>query len=291
MQFLEGLLPLPRILRGVTPVIAAKPAFIGLVALWLACAGTGPVQAQQEVRFPWKQGWLKEFDDGKPTGDLTGRLFKPAGDAAAPFVVFLHGCAGMSLQLQEHWAQFFVARGVGFLLVDSLGPRRVDSICQDSKNPWARRRADDANSALAWLREQPFARPDRIALMGQSHGGGSALLAIHENTLGGKTFVAGLMMYPACAFGNAAKVRFRKPILILIGEDDDWTPAAQCQTLKAGQPDPGTVEVVVYPGAAHSFDNPVRSALVFGKYRVGEHPASRDKARERVAVWIDAVLK
>jgi hypothetical protein len=32
-------------------------------------------------------------------------------------------------------------------------------------------------------------------------------------------------------------------------------------------------------------------ALVFDKYRVREHPASRDGARERVAQWIDAVLK
>jgi dienelactone hydrolase len=50
-------------------------------------------------------------------------------------------------------------------------------------------------------------------------------------------------------------------LLILIGENDDWTPAEPCQKLteaakKAGYP----VTIKVYPGAHHSFDssNPVR---------------------------------
>jgi dienelactone hydrolase len=51
------------------------------------------------------------------------------------------------------------------------------------------------------------------------------------------------------------------PVLILIGDKDDWTPAEACRKLAdaaraAGQP----VAVKIYPGAHHSFDshNPVR---------------------------------
>ena len=50
-------------------------------------------------------------------------------------------------------------------------------------------------------------------------------------------------------------------MLILIGEKDDWTPAAPCQALtdaaqRAGHP----VSIKVYPGAHHSFDShaPIR---------------------------------
>ena len=46
------------------------------------------------------------------------------------------------------------------------------------------------------------------------------------------------------------------PLLILIGELDDWTPAEPSRKLAAGYP----VEIKVYPGAHHSFDSilPVR---------------------------------
>ena len=50
--------------------------------------------AQEEVRIPWRGGWLSEFVDGQRDGDLRGKLFKPPGTKPAPFIVFLHGCAG-----------------------------------------------------------------------------------------------------------------------------------------------------------------------------------------------------
>ena len=51
------------------------------------------------------------------------------------------------------------------------------------------------------------------------------------------------------------------PLLILIGEKDDWTPAEPCRLLteaarQAGSP----MTIKIYPGAHHSFDSnaPVR---------------------------------
>src|SRR5207248_10179237 len=102
-------------------------------------------------------------------------------------------------------------------------------------------------------------------------------------------FMGGVAMYPGCKFGM--KLRLAKPVLAMIGSDDNWTLAADCEALQAAQPDKSKLDLVVYPGAVHSFDNPVPPRLVFGKYKVGEHPASRDKARARVAEWINAVLK
>jgi dienelactone hydrolase len=59
----------------------------------------------------------------------------------------------------------------------------------------------------------------------------------------------------------AGVYRTPAPLLILIGEADDWTPAADCRALaeaagRAGQP----VAIKTYPGAHHSFDSrhPVR---------------------------------
>jgi len=260
--------------------------------LSLCIAAPMAAAAQEDIKIPWRPDRLRTFDDSNATsGELNAKLFRPPGDAAAPFVVFLHGCAGLDLNLQGHWARFFNERGVGFLMVDSLATRGVNSLCQNPKGPWASRRSDDAGSALTWLQAQPFVRHDRIALMGQSHGGGSALLGLHENTAGGKGFVAGLVMYPACVFATFTKVRLAKPVLAMIGDDDNWTPVAECQTLKAAQADASLMEIVVYPGAGHSFDNPAKKTLLFGKYKVGEDPAARDQARERISRWVDEVLK
>ena len=76
-------------------------------------------------------------------------------------------------------------------------------------------------------------------------------------------FAAGVALYPSCApsgraWHNASGIyRPIAPLLILIGEKDDWTPAPTCQTLadaarRAGHP----VFLPIYPGAHHSFDSP-----------------------------------
>jgi dienelactone hydrolase len=252
-----------------------------------ALSATASAVAQEDVRIPWRAGWLNEFTDGQASGELRAKLFRPAGAKPAPFVVFLHGCAGLNLQNQSHWAKFFAQRGVGFLMVDSFATRNTKNICEPGPQPWGRRRADDATSALAWLAAQPYVKSDRIAVMGQSHGGSSALLALHDGTAGAGGFVAGLAMYPGCN----VKVRLAKPVLVMIGSEDNWTPPANCEALKAAQPDQSKLDIIVYPGGAHAFDNPVKPAMALGKYKVGEHPQSRDKARMRIAEWIDKVLK
>ena len=46
-----------------------------------------------------------------------------------------------------------------------------------------------------------------------------------------------------------------RPVLILIGADDDWTNPAECEELARRQRAKGAdVTVVVYPGAVHYFD-------------------------------------
>jgi acetyl esterase/lipase len=46
------------------------------------------------------------------------------------------------------------------------------------------------------------------------------------------------------------------PLLILIGEKDDWTPAAPCVKLAAStRATEHPVTIMIYPGAHHSFDS------------------------------------
>jgi dienelactone hydrolase len=61
-------------------------------------------------------------------------------------------------------------------------------------------------------------------------------------------------MYPG-ACPSLIHERSVRPLLILIGGDDDWTNPAECQALAAEQRAKGAdVTIVVYPGAVHYFD-------------------------------------
>ena len=265
------------------------------VLLWglLIGALARPVsaEAQENVRFPWHPGWVSQFDAANTGGELVAVLFRPHGAPKAPFVVFMHGCGGLQLERVSHWAKFFTQRGVGVLMVDSFFTRNIKSVCEDPSLELIKRRADDAASALAWLTTQPYVKSDRVAIMGQSQGGTALLFALSEGAGTTDAFVAGLAMYPACIRALNNNLRLSKPVVVLIGSEDTLTPPADCERLQARQPDKSKIDLIVYPGAAHEFDNPVSSYLFLGKYRAGEHPTSRAEAQARVAEWIEMVLK
>ena len=115
-----------------------------------------------------------------------------------------------------------------------------------------------------------------MGLMGGSHGGSTTLAALAAADGDGDPlaraqrggFAAAVALYPGCRarYGGwrpDADGAYRPvaPLLILIGDRDDWTPAAPCEALVRSTRDgPHPAEIVVYPGARHSFDSdrPVR---------------------------------
>jgi dienelactone hydrolase len=88
------------------------------------------------------------------------------------------------------------------------------------------------------------------------------------------------------------------PVLLLVGEADDWTPAPPCAELAARTGD-ALLELRLYPGAHHDFDAPdmklrVRSgvgATASGTATLGTDPAAREDALRRVPAFLAARLK
>ena len=87
------------------------------------------------------------------------------------------------------------------------------------------------------------------------------------------------------------------PLLVLIGADDDWTPAAPCADLAAKAKAQGEkVDIVVYPHAYHDFDHPDLPAhtvdgLAFtangsSSAHTGTNSAARADAIKRVADFL-----
>jgi Dienelactone hydrolase family len=67
--------------------------------------------------------------------------------------------------------------------------------------------------------------------------------------------------YPGCPSADEdLSWKPSAPMMILIGEDDDWTHALPCHDLAARFPD--EITFVAYPGAYHDFDAPNRPRQV-----------------------------
>ena len=199
---------------------------------------------------------------------IPAMLLKPSGDGPFPAVVILHDCSGLgprSSGAPARWAQELLKHGYVVIFADSFGTRGFrDGVCRDASpgrtDVGPLRRAHDAYAALAYLRTLPYVDGRRVGVMGGSHGGSTTLAAMARADSG---FTAAVALYPACApwLRNLGGYKPDAPLLILIGEKDDWTPAEPCRRLaesaqKAGHP----LAIKIYPGAHHSFDssNPVR---------------------------------
>jgi dienelactone hydrolase len=255
----------------------------------------------EKITFPSSDG---DAAGGKPT-PVDGYLYRPEGKGPFPAIVALHGCSGLLAKSGKvsarfaDWAQRLTALGYVVLFPDSFTPRRISGVCsQADRSGFSARkeRAGDANGALLYLQSRSFVHPDLIALLGWSHGGSTLLAAIDasSNREAGKDFRTAIAFYPGCT-GFQKNINWlpRVPLTILIGEEDDWTPAASCRSLversrRAGR----DADIVVFPHAYHAFDHPdlplrTRKGLAFtvrkdGTATIGTNPEARAAAIELV---------
>jgi len=244
---------------------------------------------------------------------LSGFLLKPPGEGPFPTVALFHGCSGpltskgAIASRERAWMNLFAGEGYVVLLVDSFNPRGFASICTKSIRPLTaeKDRPYDAYATLRWLRDQPYVKADRIGMMGWSHGAMTTLATISENIvkeIGGNEpgFATAVAFYPGCLDLSKTRYKATTPLLMQLGEKDDWTPAHYCHRLadmakKSG----GAVEVDTYAGAYHAFDNPsgtvhTRSTSNTTGTRivhVGRDPQAAEQSILRVKAWFAAALK
>jgi dienelactone hydrolase len=192
-----------------------------------------------------------------PAEIIKGYLSRPSGSGPLPAIVVMHGCGGLSERKRLADARQFTDWGYVTLEVDSFATRGIKTNCLSDRLV---ARDADALGALAYLSKLPFVDPKRIALAGYSQGGIAVLevasvqpIKLFE-TPAGLTFKAAVAYYPIC--GPAAD-ELTIPTLVLVGELDDWSPAAACRRMMKRQNGKGVLPtLVVFPEAYHSFDNP-----------------------------------
>lgn len=253
-----------------------------LLAILLLLLPVGNAAAQS-VRFP--SVGVGSVAAGP---EITGWLYRPEGAGPFPAIVLAHSCAGVNAHTGM-WAKRLVSWGYVVLAPDSFGPRGEKQVCSRGTVVSGNMRVADVAGALDFLNAQPFVRRGHIGLIGHSHGGWTAVRAVQKNFgLARRGLEAAVAYYPSCnaAFDGHVDV----PLLILMGDQDDWTPADKCRKLQAAGFDrPGLVEAVYYPNARHSFDYnaPDRSAY---SHRLGYDPAAAPDAEARTRTFFGRFL-
>ena len=172
---------------------------------------------------------------------------------------------------------------------DSLGTRGIASRCGGGGLV---DQAFDAYAALRYLSQLDFVDPARVAVLGQSMGGYSALYAVDRDLAAQyfkERFRAAIAYYPVCGIPAAWMAA---PTLVLIGEADDWTSAERCREMVAhARPRGATIALTVYPGAYHAFDvaQLKPGARAFGHWLEYNEPAARD-AEQKLRAFLAANL-
>jgi len=231
---------------------------------------------------------FKSLDTNR-TGEqiiLRGKLTKPKGDGPFPAIVLLHGCGG---PIERDWGWIGKLKRWGFvsLMVNSFGPRGKSNICAPGQSQIIQpaRRAKDAHGAKLYLGSLPFVDPNRIAVMGWSHGGMSTLESVEINEPSSSPFQAAVAFYPYCK----PLYTVNAPLLVLIGEKDDWTPANLCQFYikpKEGWPE---IILIVYPDAYHAFDAPFGIGSYMG-HITGRNSSAAEDSYKRVKAFLEKYL-
>jgi dienelactone hydrolase len=226
------------------------------------------------------------------TKSIAGAFFKPSGAGPFPAVILTSGCNGVfPMALTKATVDGLLSKNVATLIIDPFTPRNeTQGICQtmanlsdmsDAQFKYVARGGSDVLAALKVLEAMPDIDANHIFLLGYSYGAIASLSATNKKN---HAKLAGIVAYyPFCYQDDDPSA----PVLVLVGEKDDWTPAASCQAF-AGKTN---FEVVVYPGATHAFNIPFEKPVEMLGHHMEHNEKAAQDAQQKADAFMTAHLK
>ena len=176
-------------------------------------------------------------------------------------------------------------KGKGYvaLVPDSFTARGFDR-CERG-NLWnhVMDQVHDTIGAGVYLNSLPFVKRDHLGLVGFSVGAMAALSLPTESGI-----QAAVSYYPVC-LRKSKRHPFtdsKIPLLLLLGELDNWSPASVCATTAKEFKQKGrTIEWKVYSGVHHGFDSErwTRRKIIGGRILEYDHGAAKDSWKRLLA--------
>jgi dienelactone hydrolase len=262
-----------------------------IVAAGLAALVLTTVGAHTLARF---QGWIVDRMAPRELAALLAphtSVRRPPGEGPFPTALLFSGCDGPQDNM-DRWAGALVEAGWAAIIVDSHAPRdyleydKWRLVCAGQLLTGAER-AGDVLVAIAEATDRPFVDPDRLALVGMSHGGWSVMemlsfrardrLPLNLSAMPGGLAQRGLsgvkavvLVYPWCGLANRARHNawsHDAPVLFILAENDTIAPAFECRLTARTLSEHGlSVQTITFEDVTHGFDQKHRSELSPLKY-------------------------
>src|SRR5688500_7137641 len=194
---------------------------------------------------------------------ISGILFMPkAVTGKIPAMVIAPGSGGVGKKDLERWAPLFTNAGIAAFVVDSFTQRGIASTSEDQSQLSPAANDADAFAALKLLATHPSIDRDRIGIIGFSRGGATALATAMDRFRRGVIeddlkFAAHVAFYPPCGvrYGAATNPTTGAPIMMALGEKDDYTPIKPCLDYSSDMKRHAVdVTAIVYANSYHGFD-------------------------------------
>ena len=199
--------------------------------------------------------------DNQEKQELYGILTLPIDSLSDQKYPLIIGVAGSLAWRDHHYEYLDMYQKAGFATFElkSFKSRDIESTVGSQVEVTTAMMILDAYRALEKLSEHPNIDKNKVSITGWSLGGAvslfSAWLPIKNAITKKVSFASHLPIYPPC-FVDPENTDFTDaPIHILIGENDNWTPAKPCTEFVKKINKKGNIGLTIYPNAHHSFDS------------------------------------
>lgn len=193
---------------------------------------------------------------------LSATLHLPASSGRVAAMVIVNSSGGVLPHREVYYARHLAQNGIAGLVIDSFGPRGVKSTVADQTLVTTWQLENDAFAALAILQKDPRIDSQRIGVMGVSKGGiasMNAAMAVRQawRRTGDAAFALHVPIVPSCMEQHRSPKTTGAPMLVMLAELDDYTPAKPClehaERIRRGGHQ--NIRVIVYSGAHHGWES------------------------------------